>query len=254
MFLRSVSPLTAGFFRCEVSGERPKFHSVSGGAPMSVVILPKRKPDIFGGFVDPPAGLEGRKEERNVFPPVVQHQTDADETIELNCTTDASRPAAQIRWFVNDAPVRPGLIQDSAVVRASSGTEASYSVLRLRTRDHFTQPGPAKVTCEAVIHYAAERAASSAYSTQHQYGSNELQQHEPVDVWPATMSADLDPGPALHQRRVASEQTEQVFRSRFFASPETSQFLTQRKEIIINGSSPFAQSLNCQLKNILQLQ
>ena len=233
--LRSVSPLTAGFFRCEVSGERPKFHSVSGGAPMSVVILPKRKPDIFGGYVDSPDRPLEHQRQDNVFPPIVQ-QTDADETIELNCTTDASRPGAQIRWFINEAPVRPGLVQQSAVVRASSGLEASYSVLRLRTRDHFTRPGPAKVTCEAVIHYAAERVSPSTHSTG-QLG-NEPQQHEPH--WPATASA----GSALHQRRVASEHSEQIFRSRFFASPETSQFLTQRKEIIINGNSLFIQLSN----------
>ena len=49
--LRSVTPATAGFFRCEASGESPAFRSVSGGAALTVVILPKRKPDIFGGYL-----------------------------------------------------------------------------------------------------------------------------------------------------------------------------------------------------------
>jgi hypothetical protein len=46
-----MTPATAGFFRCEASGEGPAFRSVSGGAALSVVILPKKKPEIFGGYV-----------------------------------------------------------------------------------------------------------------------------------------------------------------------------------------------------------
>ena len=78
--LRSVTTATAGFFRCEVSGEGPSFPSVSDGGHLTVVIPPKRKPEIFGGV--------------------------SDGNVELNCTTDASRPAAQIKWFVNGAQVR----------------------------------------------------------------------------------------------------------------------------------------------------
>jgi hypothetical protein len=75
-----VTTATAGFFRCEVSGEGPSFPSVSDGGHLTVVIPPKRKPEIFGGV--------------------------SDGNVELNCTTDASRPAAQIKWFVNGAQVR----------------------------------------------------------------------------------------------------------------------------------------------------
>lgn len=78
-----MTPATAGFFRCEASGETPAFRSVLGGAALSVVILPKRKPDIFGGYAI----------------------NQEDGTVELNCTTDASRPAAQIRWFINNVQV-----------------------------------------------------------------------------------------------------------------------------------------------------
>lgn len=80
--LRGVTPATAGFFRCEASGEGPAFRSVSGGATLSVVILPRRKPEIFGGFT----GFD-------------------DETVELNCSSDGSRPAARLRWLINGVPV-----------------------------------------------------------------------------------------------------------------------------------------------------
>ena len=79
MVLRSVTPATAGFYRCEASGEGPSFPSVSGGGQLMVVILPKREPNIYGEVND--------------------------DVVELNCTTDASRPAAHIRWFINNIQV-----------------------------------------------------------------------------------------------------------------------------------------------------
>ena len=123
MVLRSVTPATAGFFRCEASGEGPAFRSVSGGAALSVVILPKKKPEIFGGYV----------------------VNEEDGAMELNCTTDASRPAAQIRWLINNVPVNPELIQESSVSRASSGLETSFSVLELQSKDHFPRFGKGTV-------------------------------------------------------------------------------------------------------------
>ena len=123
MVLRSVTPATAGFFRCEASGEGPAFRSVSGGAALSVVILPKKKPEIFGGYV----------------------VNEEDGAMELNCTTDASRPAAQIRWLINNVPVNPELIQESSVSRTSSGLETSFSVLELQSKDHFPRSGKATV-------------------------------------------------------------------------------------------------------------
>ena len=79
VYLRSVTPATAGFYRCEASGEAPSFPSVSGGGQLMVVILPKKEPNIYGGINE--------------------------DTVELNCTTDASRPAAHIRWFINNVQV-----------------------------------------------------------------------------------------------------------------------------------------------------
>ena len=191
--LRAVTPATAGFFRCEASGEGPAFRSASGGGAMSVVILPRRKPEIFGGF----AGLE-------------------EDTVELNCTSDGSRPAAQIRWLINNVPVNPSFVQESSVSRTSSGLETTFSVLELPSKDgHFTsRSGPATVACEAVIPYGPRNNSPASSADQH---------------------------PAMQfQRRIADnnghQQTgERVFRSRTVASPETLQSLTLRKEIIIYG-------------------
>ncbi|XP_045034341.1 uncharacterized protein LOC116929061 [Daphnia magna] len=206
--LRSVTPATAGFFRCEASGEGPAFRSVSGGAALAVVILPKRKPDIFGGYV----------------------LDQEDGTVELNCTTDASRPAAQIRWLINNNPVHPELVQETSVSRTSSGLETSFSVLQLQSRDHFPRSASgtntATVACEAVIPHQP-KIASSASSVAHWSTLSSSSTHS---SHPAQSSQHQ------FQRRIASDSHqhgERVFRSRNIASAETLQSLTLRTEILI---------------------
>jgi len=221
--LRSVTPATAGFFRCEASGEGPAFRSVSGGAALAVVILPKKKPEIFGGYV----------------------VNEEDGTVELNCTTDPSRPAAQIRWLINNVPVNPELVQETSVSRTSSGLETSFSVLELQSRDHFprSSKGPARggssntatVTCEAAIPYSSQKAAAPSVSS--------------VTYW-STLSASSTYSNGANavaesshqfQRRIASDSHqhgERIFRSRNVASAETLQSLTLRTEILIYGKSP----------------
>ena len=207
--LRSVTPATAGFYRCEASGEGPAFRSVSGGGAMSVVILPKKKPDIFGGFVG--GGVED---------PGDHAVTD---TIELNCTTDASRPAAYIRWFVDTVPVSAGLVQEASVSRTSSGLETSFSVLQLQPSRHnqlFPRSGPVIITCEASIPYASNAHLMSPIESNVEALSNPFQRQISV------------PSDNLMQG-----STEKIFRSKKLATPQTLESLTLRKDITIYGKS-----------------
>ncbi|XP_046631583.1 uncharacterized protein LOC124311227 isoform X2 [Daphnia pulicaria] len=225
--LRSVTPATAGFFRCEASGEGPAFRSVSGGAALSVVILPKKKPAIFGGYV-------------------INEQ---DGTVELNCTTDPSRPAAQIRWLINNVPVNPELIQETSISRTSSGLETSFSVLELQSRDHFPRSGKssgalkgssssntATVTCEAAIPYSTQKAAAAPSMSSVTYWST-LSSSSTYSNGGSNAVAE-----SAHQfqRRIASDSHqhgERIFRSRHVASAETLQSLTLRTEILIYVNS-----------------
>jgi hypothetical protein len=227
--LRSVTPATAGFFRCEASGEGPAFRSVSGGAALSVVILPKKKPAIFGGYV-------------------INEQ---DGTVELNCTTDPSRPAAQIRWLINNVPVNPELIQETSVSRTSSGLETSFSFLELQSRDHFPRSGKssgalkgssssntATVTCEAAIPYSTQKAAAAPSMSSVTYWST-LSSSSTYSNGGSNAVAE-----SAHQfqRRIASDSHqhgERIFRSRHVASAETLQSLTLRTEILIYGKYHF---------------
>ena len=209
--LRSVTPATAGFFRCEASGEGPAFRSVSGGAAMTVVILPKKKPDIFGGLVG--GGVED---------PGDKATTD---TIELNCTTDASRPAAFIRWFVDNVPVSAGLVLESSVSRTSSGLETSFSVLQLQPSRHnqlFPRSGPVTVTCEASIPY-----------------SNNPHLTGPIESPVEALSNSFQRRIAAPSDNLLQGGPEKVFRSKQLATSQTLQSLTLRKDITIYGKLIF---------------
>jgi len=186
--LRSVTPATAGFYRCEASGEGPSFPSVSGGGQLMVVILPKKGPNIYGGINE--------------------------DIVELNCTTDASRPAAQIRWFINNVQVSDDLVLESSVERTSSGLETSMSVLELpsHNRDYFPHSGDVLVTCEAAIAVTPS------------------ERHSP---WTQTSETLATLSHHQFQRRIASEEHKaggKIFRSKATASPSL-QNLVLRKEI-----------------------
>ena len=215
MVLRSVTPATAGFFRCEASGEGPAFRSVSGGAALSVVILPKKKPEIFGGYV----------------------VNEEDGAMELNCTTDASRPAAQIRWLINNVPVNPELIQESSVSRTSSGLETSFSVLQLQPSRHnqlFPRSGPVIITCEASIPYASNAHLMSPIESNVEALSNPFQRQISV------------PSDNLMQG-----STEKIFRSKKLATPQTLESLTLRKDITIYGKSTQTVNENQQIAKLI---
>ena len=83
VLLTSVTLASSGHYRCETSAEAPSFSSVSGSGNMEVVSLPRHRPVINGG-------------QSNYRP---------GDLVDVNCTSAASKPAAQIKWFINDKPV-----------------------------------------------------------------------------------------------------------------------------------------------------
>jgi len=184
--LRSVTPATGGFFRCEVSGEAPSFASVTDGGHLLVVIPPKHKPEIFGGVVD--------------------------DTIELNCTTDGSRPAADIKWFVNGVQVRSELIEASNVRRSSNGLETSFSVLALSSKnaEYFPHAGPVTIACQAVIPTPVP--------------SDDVQRDQSVVFFHRRVAS---------QATVAGKQQSVGVRSRLHANNHLVSNLIMRKEIIV---------------------
>ncbi|KAH9635537.1 hypothetical protein HF086_003151 [Spodoptera exigua] len=73
---------TGGRYRCEVSGERPLFPTVSKHADMNVVVLPEVGPTISG--LRPRYYLE--------------------DNVRLNCTSGRSLPSNRLFWYINGEP------------------------------------------------------------------------------------------------------------------------------------------------------
>ncbi|CAM1298428.1 Uncharacterised protein g2128 [Pycnogonum litorale] len=84
--LEDVDISTSGVYRCEVSGESPHFQTKNAQKRLSVYILPRDDPIISGHR---------------------RHPLKIGQTLNLNCSSAKSRPAANLTWLINDVPV-PG--------------------------------------------------------------------------------------------------------------------------------------------------
>ncbi|XP_052754757.1 uncharacterized protein LOC113523179 isoform X2 [Galleria mellonella] len=80
--LKNLTQESAGVYRCEVTGEAPNFMSVSSEKRISVYLLPKGRPKIFG----------------------LQKQYEIGDKLLLNCTSPPSQPEAQLTWLLNERP------------------------------------------------------------------------------------------------------------------------------------------------------
>ncbi|XP_049532314.1 uncharacterized protein LOC125949382 [Anopheles darlingi] len=84
VLLRGLTLKSSGVYRCEISAEAPSFDSVQGEGRMDVIYVPKDGPHISD------AG---------------QKSYHVGETMELNCTSGRSYPAATLQWYLNDVLV-----------------------------------------------------------------------------------------------------------------------------------------------------
>ena len=74
---------SAGAYKCEISAEAPLFDTVSRIGRLSVIVLPNSQPRISGA----------------------KHTYHVGERVSVNCTSDRSKPAASLRWYINDMEV-----------------------------------------------------------------------------------------------------------------------------------------------------
>ena len=74
---------SAGAYKCEISAEAPLFDTVSRICRLSVIVLPNSQPRISGA----------------------KHTYHVGERVSVNCTSDRSKPAASLRWYINDMEV-----------------------------------------------------------------------------------------------------------------------------------------------------
>lgn len=125
VLLEHASLHTSGQYKCEVSAEAPSFTSVSAEANMEVVVLPQDGPTITGTEKIYATG----------------------DVLGLNCTSGKSHPAANLKWFINGAQVKP----DSKMLLEEHGLYWVVSSLRLQLEPNHIAGDKINVRCEATL-------------------------------------------------------------------------------------------------------
>jgi len=137
--LTGLAQKSTGRYRCEVSTEAPSFATVSNYGDMVVVVPPKSGPTIRGG--------------KSRYRP--------GDRVDVNCTSELSKPAADLVWFVNGRPAeREQLVRYPIYTSAAAADRDLHtSTLGLRfsvNEEHFPRGGGGdgramKLKCTASI-------------------------------------------------------------------------------------------------------
>ncbi|XP_075150290.1 uncharacterized protein LOC142224397 [Haematobia irritans] len=137
VFIRNVPLSISGRYSCEVSADAPSFHTTMMMGFMDVVELPVQRPIITGIHIRYRLG----------------------DVINGNCSSDYSKPAANLTWWINDIQVPPNYLRTYDIQKHVEDQMES-SVLEINfivTLQHFIK-GRLKLKCSARIHriYHAE--------------------------------------------------------------------------------------------------
>uniref|UniRef100_A0A2L2YNL9 Ig-like domain-containing protein n=1 Tax=Parasteatoda tepidariorum TaxID=114398 RepID=A0A2L2YNL9_PARTP len=129
VYLRHVDLYSGGLYRCEISAEAPSFDTAEAEKEMKVYVLPSEGPTLTGGNQEYRIG----------------------DTVIVNCTSAKSKPAATLRWYINDELVGPEYETEYSTTLHADGLETSSLGLKfIVTSQHF-QNGNMKLKCTATI-------------------------------------------------------------------------------------------------------
>ncbi|XP_072938570.1 uncharacterized protein [Epargyreus clarus] len=120
---------TGGRYRCEVSGERPLFPTVSDHADMVIVALPTMGPTITGSRLRYQIG----------------------DRVQVNCTSGRSRPATRLAWYVNGEPAPTGALLAPSYHTHEDGLETTSLGLDFKVKPKHFRKGDLKLKCLATI-------------------------------------------------------------------------------------------------------
>lgn len=127
--LSPASLSTGGRYRCEVSGERPLFPTVSDHADMIIVALPDQGPTIIGSKLRYQIG----------------------DRVQVNCTSGKSRPATRLSWYVNGEAAPTSAVLGPVHERHYDGLETTSLALDFKVKPKHFRKGDLKLKCLATI-------------------------------------------------------------------------------------------------------
>ncbi|XP_075974627.1 uncharacterized protein LOC142975577 [Anticarsia gemmatalis] len=120
---------TGGRYRCEVSGERPLFPTVSDHADMVIVALPDHGPTITGSRLRYQIG----------------------DRVQVNCTSGRSRPATRLAWYINGEPAPSLALLPQTHEVHEDGLETTSLALDFKVKPKHFRKGDLKLKCLATI-------------------------------------------------------------------------------------------------------
>ncbi|CAH2263448.1 jg13908 [Pararge aegeria aegeria] len=120
---------TGGRYRCEVSGERPLFPTVSDHADMTIVALPATGPIISGSRLRYQIG----------------------DRVQVNCTSGRSRPATRLSWYINGEPAPASAVLPPEHFQHDDGLETTTMGLDFKVKSKHFRKGDLKLKCLATI-------------------------------------------------------------------------------------------------------
>ena len=117
-----------------MSTEAPMFSTESDYGDLLVIVLPSHPPEIIG---------KNSSLLTYLAPQDVVH---------LNCTSRESKPAADLRWFINGKMVPDNFTHSYPITTSSTGLHTSLSSLSITlTTSHFTPEGKIQISCVSSI-------------------------------------------------------------------------------------------------------
>ncbi|XP_066138143.1 uncharacterized protein [Euwallacea fornicatus] len=139
--LERVSRDISGAYSCEVTADQPSFFTDLQTAELKVIDIPKKDPHIDG--------LKTR----------YKH----DEILKANCTSEGSKPAANLTWYINGIPVEekfvehhmPSLYNEDNLVSA-------HSSIRMKIVRNMFQGGKMKLRCSATMHHLYHKSSEKS--------------------------------------------------------------------------------------------
>ncbi|KAG5675398.1 hypothetical protein PVAND_005306 [Polypedilum vanderplanki] len=130
IILKSVEPSISGKYICEISADAPSFHTEIVSSEMEVVDVPQSKPIITE----------------------IKTHYRISELIRGNCSSQYSRPAANLTFLINDMPITTSIRQYPTVKDESRNLVSNTIGLFYRIQQQNFANGRLKISCIASIY------------------------------------------------------------------------------------------------------
>nr|XP_040576855.1 LOW QUALITY PROTEIN: uncharacterized protein LOC121125725 [Lepeophtheirus salmonis] len=149
VFLKNLDLSSAGSFRCEVSAEAPLFNTVSSSRKLNIVALPRSGPRISGG----------------------QRTYHVDDRVQVNCTSERSKPSANLHWFINGEPAKNNFLRHYSPILHEDGLETAILGLDFIVRRRSFRASELTLTLRCSSSISTINSELKAMETHHQKSS-----------------------------------------------------------------------------------